>query len=191
VGPITQGYRLATSRSPAAYSAMIYNKGGFVLHMLRMMMRQPGAPNADARFIAMMHDFTATWADKNPSTADFQAVVERHMVPAMNATGDGKMDWFFDQWVNGTEIPRYVSDLKVEKSGRKYRIHGTVSQEGVSPEFRAVLPLYVEFKQGEYGQLGAVPMIGSSSRSIDVELELPQKPRRALVNAYYEVLARE
>jgi len=190
-GPITQGYRLATRRSPAAYSAMVYSKGGFVIHMLRMMMRQGAAPNPDARFIAMMHDFTAAWADKNPSTADFQAVVERHMVPAMNATGDGKMGWFFDQWVHGTEIPRYVSDLKVEKAGGKFRIHGTVSQEGVSPEFRAFLPLYVEFKKGEYGQFGAVPMIGSTSRPIDVELDLPAKPRRALVNAYYDVLARE
>jgi hypothetical protein len=33
------------------------------------------------------------------------------MVPAMNATGDGRMDWFFDQRVYGTEIPRYGAEL--------------------------------------------------------------------------------
>src|SRR6202035_2209843 len=111
----------------------------YVLHMLRMMMWEAGAPNPDDRFIAMMKDFTATWAGKSPSTADFQKVVERHVVPAMNATGDGKMDWFFQQWVYGTEIPRYTENLKIEKAGGDgYRISGKVTQEGVGKDFRAM-----------------------------------------------------
>jgi aminopeptidase N len=85
---------------------MVYAKGAYVVHMLRMMMRGQGG-EGDSRFIGMMKDFTSSFSGKNPSTRDFQTVVERHMVPAMNAAGDGKMDWFFQQWVDGTEIPRY------------------------------------------------------------------------------------
>ena len=188
-GPISQGYRLASRRSPTAYQAMAYDKGGFVIHMLRMMMRDR-SEDPDVHFIRMMHDFTSTWKDKSPSTDDFKQVVERHMLPPMNATGNGKMDWFFDQWVHGTDIPKYKHDLKVTKAGGKYRIRGTVEQSEVGDDFRVLMPLYVELKKGQYAQFGAVPMMGNSSREIDVEVDLPRKPRRALVNANFEVLAR-
>jgi hypothetical protein len=119
-------------------------------------------------------------------------VVERHMVSALNATGDGKTDWFFDQWVDGTDIPRYVADLKVEKAdGDQWRIFGQVKQEGVGPDFRAVVPLQVDFGKNETATLGMIPMKGEASIPVDVKIKLPKKPKRALVNAHGEVLARE
>ena len=191
-GPITQGYRLYTPRTPAAPQAMIYSKGGYVLHMLRMLMYDPSAKDPDAKFIEMMKDFTATYGGKAATTADFKKVVERHMVPAMNATGDGKIDWFFNQWVYGTEVPRYVADLKVDKaSGDEYHISGSIRQEGVSKDFRALVPIYVEFNKNEDARIGMIPMIGDASVPVDVKLKLPKKPRRALVNAHEEVLARD
>ena len=94
-GPITQGDRLITHQNPFAYDAIVYSKGAYVMHMLRMLMREPTNPKPDEKFIAMMHDFVESYSGKNPSTRDFQTVVERHMTQAMNAAGDGKMDWFF------------------------------------------------------------------------------------------------
>jgi len=171
--------------------AVVYAKGAYVLHMLRMLMWDGGSQSPDAAFIAMMKDYASTYAGKSPSTADFQRVVERHMVPAMNATGDGKMDWFFDQWVYGTEIPRYAADLKVEPQGDGYRVSGKVAQEGVGPRFRALVPLYVELGKGELARFAVLPMIGESARPVDLVVKLPKKPRRALVNARGEVLARD
>ncbi len=189
-GAMTQGRRLKTAAGEATYRAMVVHKAGFVLHMLRMTMRQSSG-DPDAVFKEMMHEFTATYAGKEASTDGFKAIVERHMTPPMNATGNGKMDWFFDQWVHGTAIPSYRHDFRIEKAGgKKYRITGTVAQEGVGDDFRVLLPLYVELKKGEYAQFGAVPMIGTSERPIDVTLELPRKPRSALVNVYSDLLAR-
>ncbi|HYU33163.1 MAG TPA: M1 family aminopeptidase [Thermoanaerobaculia bacterium] len=191
-GPITLGYRLYTQRTPSAGAVVIYSKGAYVLHMLRLLMREPAAPDPDARFIALMRDYTATYAGKLATTADFQKIVERHMVPALNATGDGKVDWFFNQWVYGTEIPRYVSDLKVEKAdGDQWRIFGQVKQQGVGKEFRAVVPLQVDFGKNETATIGLVPMIGETSVPVDVKIKLPKKPKKALVNAHGEVLARD
>lgn len=191
-GPITLGYRLYTQRTPSAYSPAVYSKGGYVLHMLRLMMREPAAPDPDARFIATMKDFTATYGGRFATTGDFQKVVERHMVPALNATGDGKMDWFFDQWVEGTDIPRYVSDLKVEKAdGDQWRVYGQVKQEGVGEDFRAVVPLQVDFGKNETATIGLLPMKGESAKPVDVKVKLPKKPKKAVVNAHGEVLARE
>ncbi|HEU4522753.1 MAG TPA: M1 family aminopeptidase, partial [Thermoanaerobaculia bacterium] len=136
-GPISQSFRLHTRRSPGAGNTIIYAKGGYVLHMLRMMMRDTAAAlrgqNADERFMAMMRDYLQTYSWKSPSTDDFRSVVERHMTPQMNAAGNGTMNWFFDQWVHGTEVPRFKSTLTVQPGSEgKYRIQGRVSQEEVS-----------------------------------------------------------
>lgn len=190
-GPITQGWRLFTSRSPSAYG-IIYAKGGYVIHMLRMMMWDGSSQTPDARFIAMMQDFTKTYGGKVATTADFQRVVEKHMTPNMNATGDGKMDWFFSQWVYGTEVPRYKQDLKVTQGeAGKYRISGSITQEGVSKDFRALVPIYVEFSKTESARVGMLPFVGEATVPVDVQIALPKKPKRALINARGEVLARE
>lgn len=191
-GPITQGWRLYTQRTPSAPTAMIYSKGGYVLHMLRMMMWDGRSGNPDGAFIELMKDFTSTYGGKAATTADFQKVVERHMVPPINATGDGKMDWFFNQWIYGTEVPLYKSDLKVEKAdGNRYHISGSITQEGVSKDFRALVPIYVEYGKNEVARIGLKPMVGESTVQIDATLELSKKPKRALVNARGEILARD
>ncbi|HVR09577.1 MAG TPA: M1 family aminopeptidase [Thermoanaerobaculia bacterium] len=190
-GPITQGYRLQTERSPYAYRALIYEKGAYVLHMLRMLMWDAADRTPDRRFIAMMHDYATTYAGKQASTADFQKVVERHMVPAMDAAGDGKMSWFFGQWVYGTEVPHYVSDLHLEAAGDQVRIKGKVTQEGVSEGFRALLPIYLEFDRAQFVRVGLLPMVGKATVPVDVTLKPPKKPRGVLINARSEVLARD
>jgi aminopeptidase N len=191
-GPIIQGFRLSTWQNEYAAQAMIYTKAAYVLHMLRAMMRDLKNPSPDANFIAIMKDFVKSYAGKNPSTRDFQTVVERHMVPDMNGGGDGKMDWFFRQWVYGTEIPRYREKLEVAKTGDgQYRITGTVAQEGVSADFRALTHLYLDYGKGEIAHLGLLPIIGSSTRPVDVTVKLAKAPKRAFLNANHDVLSRD
>ena len=180
-GPITLGFRLSTPRTPSA-GGMMYPKGGYVLHMLRMMLHDPGSKDPDARFIEMMKDYTKTYGGGNASTEDFQKVVERHM---------GDLDWFFNQWVYGTEVPRYVADLKAEKAGEETRIHGTIRQEGVSKDFRMVVPIYIELDKGQVFRVGQLPIAGETTVPVDVKLKIPKKPRRVLINAHGEVLARD
>ncbi len=189
-GPISQGWRLSTPRTPGG-GYLIYPKGAYVLHMLRMMLYDWSSKAPDARFIAMMKDYTATYGGAFASAADFQKVVERHMVPAMNATGNGRMDWFFHQWVQGTEVPRYVADLKVEPMGEETHVHGTVRQQGVSKDFRAVVPLYVEVGKNELVRVGMLPMAGEVTVPVDLKLKLPKPGKKALLNVHGEVLARE
>jgi hypothetical protein len=190
VGPITDGWRLSTWKNRAAAQAMIYSKGGYVLHMLRMLMRQPEAENPDDRFIAMLKDFVAEQADRNPSTRDFQAAVERHMTPAMDAAGDGRMDWFFRQWVSGTEIPKIDKKLEVApQGGGSYRITGSLSQSEVSPDFRTPIPIYVETR-GEIRRVGLVSLVGKTPLPVDLTIQLEKPPDRAVANALHDVLER-
>jgi hypothetical protein len=191
-GPLSLGVRLVTRHSPAAYQALVYEKGAFVVHMLRMLMQEPGSKDPDAAFEALMKDFVARYSGKNASTADFKALVERHMTGAMNATGDGKMGWFFDQWVDGTEIPTISARLDVKEVAKgRYRIGGTVSQSGVSKEFRSLVPLYLEMANGRLLRFGTAPLIGEKTLPVTLELDLKEKPKRAVANALFDVLARD
>jgi hypothetical protein len=189
-GPITLGNRLMTWRNSFdAYNAMVYTKGAYVLHMLRMMMRGH-TPDPDANFIAMMKDFASSYADKNPSTRDFQKVVERHMTQGMNLTGDGKLDWFFRQWVYGMEIPRFKQKLDVAPvSADQYKIVGSVSQEAVSPDFWTLVQVYVEFPKGEIAHLGTLSLKGTTTTPVDVTVKLPKAPKRVVLNAFNDVLS--
>jgi hypothetical protein len=192
VGPITLGHRLAEGRHGDAYIAVVYSKGAWVLHMLRMLMRDPQNKNADAPFIALMHDWVTTWGGKNPSTADFQATVERHMAPAMNLTRDGKMDWFFDQWVRGIEIPKVTSHLAVQESGPgTYKISGEVVQAEISENFRSPVGLYAEFDKGEIAKLGTIVLVGPVTVPVNNEVKLPKKPKRVFLDAFRDVLTRD
>lgn len=191
VGPLTRGRRLATAKSRDAYSVLVYRKGGFVLHMLRMLMWDPTSPEPDRHFIDLMQDFTSTFAGRAASTEDFKAVAERHMVPALNATGDGKLDWFFGQWVYGTEVPRLTANLEVMKAGQGGAwITGEVTVAEVPDDFRLLVPLYLQFGKDELARVGLLPFVGPGKRRVDLKLQVPKRPRRALINARHEVLAR-
>jgi len=50
------GYRLSNAKNGAAYQFLVYPKGAFILHMLRMMMFNQGS-KGDALFQVMMKDW--------------------------------------------------------------------------------------------------------------------------------------
>lgn len=190
-GPMTQGWRLETWQTPGAYDAIVYSKGAYVLHMLRMTMQDRTKKNADEAFMAMMTDFATKYAGKNPSTLDFQRVVEKHATPSLKLTQDGKLDWFFRQWVYGTAIPKYTSKLDFQDAGGgKYRIRGSVTQSEVPNDFAVVMPVYVHFDKTNFAELARVPIVGSSTKEIDFEIALPKKPQKVSVNAMHDILAR-
>jgi len=96
--PIWLGYRTASSRDSTGYDVIIYKKGAWVLHMLRIMMLDLKTMNED-RFTDTMRDFYTSYQGKRASTADFRRVAEQH--------AGIDLGWFFDQWVYGTAVPAY------------------------------------------------------------------------------------
>jgi len=188
-GPIFMGLRLDTEHTAGAYQRLIYPKGGYVLHMLRSMMWDP--KTNDENFIQMMHDYVATHLYKSASTASFQAVVEKHMTPNMDLAKNGKMDWFFDEWVYGTDVPRYKFEYTlVPEADGKVRLKASLTQSEVSDAFLMSVPLYLELDAGRIARLGTVVMKGNSTKS-NLELVLPVKPKRVMINQNFDVLSRK
>jgi hypothetical protein len=187
-GPIWMGLRLNTPRAPGAYRRIVYPKGSYILHMLRWMMydRQTG----DQKFIAMMRDFVKSHFNDNASTESFKAIVEKHMTPQMDLDGNKRMDWFFSQWVYGTEIPRYRFDYSLTPdSDGKVTLRGAVTQSDVPPNFKMLVPIYLDFGKG-ITRLGSAPVMGNMTTK-EFEVKLPEKPKRAMINYHYDVLAYE
>jgi hypothetical protein len=188
-GPISQGWRMGTWRNPYAYNTIVYSKGAYVLHMLRMALQDP--KGGDQVFSAMMTEFAKTYAGKSASTADFQRIVEKHAPPNVRLTNDGKMNWFFDQWVYGTDIPKHVGKFDVkEVGGGKYKITGSVTQSEVPEGFVSVVPLYVHFEKNQFVKLASVVVIGSQTKPVDFEIALPKKPQKIALSSMHDVLSR-
>ena len=81
VGPLTMGIRLSSPKVGwNIYGDLVYPKGAYILHMIRMMMWSP--KDGDARFKAAMHVFVNTYRLQAATTEDFKAVMEKHMGPA-------------------------------------------------------------------------------------------------------------
>ncbi len=190
VGPLTMGYRLDNSRVGGSIAqALIYPKGAYILHMIRMMMWNNQA--GDQNFKETMHDFTGTFSGRAATTEDFKAIVEKHMTPEMQRIGDGKMDWFFDEYVYGTALPSYKLDSSFEKGADGDVVFTfKVTQSDVNDKFRMIVPIYLELADGRTAFLGRVRLTGNNSTEGKVPLKgVKDAPHRAMLNYYDDVLA--
>ncbi|MGE0103359.1 MAG: carboxypeptidase regulatory-like domain-containing protein [Blastocatellales bacterium] len=185
-GPVWMGLRLNTARTPGAYSRVAYNKGSYVLHMLRWMMFD--AQTGDKQFIEMMRDFVKSHSHQNASTESFKFFVEKHMKSGMDLDGNRRMDWFFNQWVYGTEIPQYKLEYSLTEDGGT-TLSGTLTQSGVSPGFKMLVPIYLDF-DGKIMRLGEIGITGNMTTQ-PFQVKLPRKPKRVMINYHHDVLATE
>lgn len=189
VGPVTMGMRLSSPKTGwNIYGDLVYPKGAYILHMIRMMMWTP--KDGDDRFKAAMKDFVSTYWLRPATTEDFKAMIEKHMSPGMNLDGNGRMDWFFNEYVYGTELPAYHFDSQMAANGDGTTLELKLVQSGVSPSFKMPVPIYLELANGHILRLGVVDMVGSSS--FEHTFNLPKFPagvKKASVNYYYDVLS--
>jgi Peptidase family M1 domain len=190
VGPLTMGYRLNNSKAGVNIARdLIYPKGAYILHMVRMMMWDRAT--RDANFKATMQDFVKTYSGKPATTEDFKAMVEKHMTPQMDLMGDHRMDWFFNEYVYGTALPSYDFSSTFEKNADGDVVFGfKLTQSGVDDKFRMLVPIYLEMADGGVASLGRASIAGNSTVERKVTLKgMKNPPKRAMVNYNYDVLA--
>src|ERR1700691_1719202 len=190
VGPLTMGYRANNSRTGYDITRrLIYPKGAYILHMVRMMMWS--GKTGDQNFIATMHDFVQTYSGHAATTEDFKAMVEKHMTPDMDLDGNHRLDWFFNEYVYGTAIPTYKFEYTFQKDANGDTVFGFKdTQSGVDDKFRMVVPIYLEMADGRTLNIGRVRLIGNSAIDQKVPLKgWKDTPKRAILNYNDDVLA--
>ena len=162
VGALTEGYRVANEKTGNVYQALIYSKGAYVLHMLEM---AEWTPQGQAvAFKNSMQQFVKDYSGKAATTEDWKASMEKTMPKSLDLRGDGKLDWFFDEYVYGTELPHYVvsADFTVGADGVT-SAHLKLAQSNVSKNFVMPVPLYLQMQNGNTVRVANVVMHGSDA----------------------------
>ncbi|HUR79929.1 MAG TPA: M1 family metallopeptidase [Thermoanaerobaculia bacterium] len=143
---------------PRLLNRLNYQKGAWVLHMLRGVI-------GDEAFFAGIREYYATYRDGNTSTAGLRTIMERH--------AGQPLEWFFRQWIYQPGHP--VFDAKWRWDGGKVFLEVKQTQSGTV--FRT--PLTVEVRDAAGARRERVVIderdehfeIDSESRPEDVVLD--------------------
>ena len=162
-GPVVMGMRLVASKSPDAYDVVAYSKGAWIFHMLHEMLREPNSKDPDARFVKLLRTLVTKYAQRPLSTEQLQAEVEAVMTPKMALEGGHSMEWFFQQYVKGTWIPKYKVEFTSRKTEKGYQIRGKLYQYSVPPSFIAPVPIYLAGPGNRNTHLGTVMAAGEET----------------------------
>jgi hypothetical protein len=179
-GPIWLGYRVFATRDDDLddYQTIIYQKGAWVVHMLRILSLDLKTMGED-RFTGIMRDFYRQYEGRRASTEDLRKVVEKHI--------GTDMGWFFDQFVYGSEIPTYRVAHRSEKTADgQWKVKLRVRQENVPEGFRMYVPVTLDLGKKQVGRF-RVKVEGPVT-----ELELPPvpaEPKKVTFNDLEGVLA--
>ena len=184
-GPLVHGYRLNSSRDPDAYQKIIYGKGTWVFHMLRMMMQDPASKNPDERFIGLLHALVESHRYRALTTEDLQRAVERIMTPAMAIEGGRSMDWFFEQFVRSTGIPAYEVEYTVRPGPKGFLVRGKLIQKNVPDDFVLRVPVYGQAQSGKPVLLGHVVTSGEET---SFQFASAASPKKLLIDPQMTLL---
>ena len=137
-GPIVLGHRLRTSKLPEAYRVIVYEKGAWIMHMLRGIL-------GDESFFAMLRRLCEEFA-ATPVTTELLRLHAAEFVP--DGYHDPELVDFFDQWVYGTGIPRLTARWNQSSRGGRHLFRLKLDREGVPDHFRLRVPVEVHTLPG-------------------------------------------
>ncbi len=126
-GPVDFGERLLDNSGLGVWHVILYEKGSWILHMLRQRV-------GDAAFGRMQLRLLQQFATDALTNEDFRKIASE-FVPA--GQKDKDLALFFDTWVYGTGIP-------------KMKVQGTsLEMSGVDEDFSVDVPLRCRDKNGQ------------------------------------------
>ncbi len=172
-GPIVWGIRLESSDTPDAWRAITYEKGAWILHMLR---RRLG----DERFLKMVAELRRRYEFRVVTTEEFRALAAEFLPPRSRTD---TMDTFFDNWVYSTGIPK----LKLQSSVRGLRVSGTVTQSGVDSDFSTDVPVEIQFAKGATQTV----WVRTSSEPVSFSVTVKQPPVHVNLPAFSVLTAKK
>jgi Peptidase family M1 domain len=186
-GPLDEGIRLSSSKTPNAYVVVTYDKGTWVMHMLHELLRDPNSKDPDELFRQFLQLVLTNYRFCALSTDNFQHAVEQMMTPSMDLEGDKSMKWFFDEWVRRTGIPSYSVQFQAKQRKQEYVITGKLDQADVADEFIAPVPIYGARSGMKPWLLGVVVTSGQETA---FQFETHTRPTRLLIDPQMTLLHR-
>jgi len=178
--PIWLGTRAGTSRHPEDYQTVVYDKGAWVLHMIRSLLSDYDGGKGEDAFNTLMRDFFSSHRGKTASTGEFQQAVAQQL-------GQENADWFFREWVYGSAIPTYHFSYTLQpQANGEVKVRVRVRQEHVPHDFKMIVPILLDF--GDRGTAVVRILVTGPVTELDLPL-LPMKPESVEFNPFEAVLA--
>ena len=137
-GPIVWGTRLDSKTFPDSRRVITYEKGAWILHMLRRRM-------GDERFLQMLAELRHRYEFRTISTQDFRALIKEFR-PLR--TTEASVDDFFDNWIYSAGVPSLKLQYGVKGAAPAVKLSGTVAQSGVDDDFSVEIPVEIQFANG-------------------------------------------
>jgi hypothetical protein len=109
-------------------------------------------------------------------------------VQRLDLQQNGRLDWFFDEWVYGTQVPRYHFKYDVlpgDKGSIKVRVE--ITQSEVNENFAMFVPVFADFGQG-WVRLGQLALAGNCTRTAIFSMD--RQPKKVALNVYKDILER-
>lgn len=152
------------------YPLAVEERQAFVCHILR---RQLG----DERFFKLVK----TYVDLRQKSGQV-VPTSRFQELAENISGQS-LDWFFDQWVNRTDLPRLkLEKVIVKKVKEGWNVQGCLAQLG-NTIFRLPIEIALDTKNGREKQ-----KVWVEKKTTDFGFCTLHEPRKLVVDPDYEVL---
>jgi peptidase M1-like protein len=197
-GPVTLGVRLDSFYFPDGYDVVGYGRGTWLLHMLRYLLREqaeetaakPGVAESDpdAAFFRVLRTLRERHEGKSMSTADVQQAFEEALPPSASYEGRRSLDWFFQQWVNGTAVPRLkLSNVRITRGPGKGVVTGAILQEDAPETLVTCVPVYADTGGARPVWLGRVFADGPET---SFRFAVPPGTKKILLDPYQTVLTR-
>jgi hypothetical protein len=197
IGPLALGFRLASSKTPAGGGVIMYNKGPWVIHMLRQLMRDPKT-GSDAAFTKFLRALVVEFSQSPLTTAGFRSLAEKFVRPELNAEDGRTLEWFFDQWIYGTGIPELKVSGKVEAGPRApasrtrtAAILGAALLENVDESWILPVPIYAQTARGEVFAGTAVAAASGAAEESKFTLPAPPNAQKVVVDPQQTLLVKK
>jgi hypothetical protein len=188
-GPVTLGQRLQSSHFPEGYEEISYERGTWLFHMLRCMLRDStlrgskvyagkgrdvdsphhphyaaDGPSADEAFFRILRKVRDRYAGQTISSQQLLQAFEEDLPRPLWYERRPKLDWFMDGWINGTAIPFLESrDIRVTEKNGVTTVTGVIVQKGVPEDLVTAVPVYGSVQKGSLVFLGEVLADGAET----------------------------
>ena len=167
-GAIVLGDRLRSSLAPEAARIIVYEKGAWIIHMLRGVM-------GDQNFFSFLRSLCEKFRFRSLTTEELRTQTARFVE---GDSADSELNAFFEQWVYGTGIPTVRIVYDVKRAGNGFEVTGRMHQEGVPESFSARIPLGVHGAQGVASQ----QYVTTYGRVTEFRFSLKDKPARISID---------
>jgi hypothetical protein len=173
-GPIIWGDRLISSRTPSAWRVITYEKGSWIMHMLR---RRIG----DEEFLTMLGNLRNRYEFRTVTTEQFREAAAAALPPK---SLDPKLEAFFEQWVYSTGIPSIKMTHSVQGKAPQLRVTGTVVQSDAPEDFSVLVPVEIQFAKGK----PVVRWVRTANGSVSFSVPVRQAPSKVVLDPDNSVL---